>query len=535
MAQPDFDPVEVFSVLAELSDQISRGASRRQVLASALEIAQRFTGADATCYVTVEPNAARVIGTTGEASWLDGRYFPFNGSVLAALLAGSERSRMFDQADIAPSLQWDLSGHGLHRVALARVAGVRSLGAIALFFADPHAELTGGPRTFIEYLAAATGSLAWARPDSVPHQFGAVAAAVPDGLAVLDANGVVRSWNPAAQQVTGLTAVEAIGRTPPFAVPDPGQLLEVQLDSGRWLEVRSSALGSTDPRVVTFRDITAPRMEDEGRDLFLATTSHELRTPLTVVKGYADTLANRWDDLDEDARRAAVAAIRDRTAQLADLVDRLLLANRSESGAVAMERNPFDLRAALAALIRAAPYARRPVLDVPDYLPFARGDRSSISTVVNELLTNADKYSPDGGEVRITAGADASSVYFQVADRGIGVASEHVDAAFDRFWQADRGDQRRFGGVGLGLYIIRRLLDRQGGWVSLRPREGGGTVVEVRLPRADLPSGGLLRGSGAPADRDADRDRAAAGPRPPAPTAYARSGQSDAVSRGDHE
>jgi signal transduction histidine kinase len=240
-------------------------------------------------------------------------------------------------------------------------------------------------------------------------------------------------------------------------------------------------------------------MEDEGRDLFLATTSHELRTPLTVVKGYADTLANRWDDLADDARRTAVQAIRDRTGQLAALVDRLLLANRSESGAVAMERSPFDLRAALVAAVRAAPHpqnARRPVFDAPDQLPWARGDRTSILTIVNELLTNADKYSPVGGEVRVTAGADASSVYFQVADRGIGVAPQHVDAVFDRFWQADRGDQRRFGGGGLGLYIIRRLLDRQGGWVSLRARDGGGTVVEVRLPRANQPARPPDEGSG---------------------------------------
>jgi signal transduction histidine kinase len=263
------------------------------------------------------------------------------------------------------------------------------------------------------------------------------------------------------------------------------------MEPDRWIEVRSSSLGASAPRVVTFRDVTAPRMEEEGRDLFLATTSHELRTPLTVVKGYADTLANHWDDLAEDARRTAVDAIRDRTGQLAALVDRLLLANRSDSGAVAMDRSPFDLRVALATAVRATPRpqnARRAVLDVPEQLPWARGDRASVVTIVNELLANADKYSPVGGEVRVTAGADASSVWFQVADRGIGVDPNDVDRVFDRFWQADRGDQRRFGGVGLGLYIIRRLLDRQGGWVSLRPRERGGTVVEVRLPRANPPA-----------------------------------------------
>jgi signal transduction histidine kinase len=231
-------------------------------------------------------------------------------------------------------------------------------------------------------------------------------------------------------------------------------------------------------------------MEEEGRDLFLATTSHELRTPLTVVKGYADTLSDRWDGLDEPSRLAAVRAIRDRTQQLVALVDRLLLADRSGAGAVAMERTPFDLRAALVTALRAAPEPQnvdRPVLDAPEFLPWARGDRRSVATIVHELLTNDDKYSPDGGDVRVSAGSDATSVFLQVADRGIGVRPEHVDTVFTRFWQVDQGDQRRFGGVGLGLYVIRRLLDRQGGWVSLRPRPGGGTVVEVRLPRVEAP------------------------------------------------
>ncbi len=511
MAVPEFDSVDVFNTLTDISEDIGRGASPRQILVRTLATAQAVTGADAACFVTVEPDAARVVGTTDSAAWLDGRYFPFPGSELATLLAGPERSRMFDPDTPMP---WDLSGHGMRRVALARVTGVRTLGALAVFFADPDATLDGAPRAVFEYLAAATGSLAWMRPDTVPHQFGIVATAIPDGVAVLDRDSVVQSWNPAAHQLTGLSAVRAIGQPLPFPLPLPGQPLQTQLVTGRWVEVRSSTLGTQEARVVTFRDVTAPRMEDEGRDLFLATTSHELRTPLTVVKGYADTLANHWEDLDDESRRTSIDAIRDRTVQLAELVDRLLLANRSESGAVAMERAPFDLRSALADAVDTSrdPHPR---LDLPEHLPWALGDRASIATIVNELLTNAVKYSPVGGDVTLTAGSDASSVYFQVSDRGIGVAPEHLDAVFDRFWQADRGDQRKFGGVGLGLYIIRRLLDRQGGWVTLRSRPDGGTVVEVRLPRVH-----------------SSLDER--GPRTPARTEYARSGQ-PVASRGENE
>jgi signal transduction histidine kinase len=108
---------------------------------------------------------------------------------------------------------------------------------------------------------------------------------------------------------------------------------------------------------------------------------------------------------------------------------------------------------------------------------------------VTELVTNAVKYSPARVHVDVTAGADQQTVWFRVADRGVGIRPEHVERAFERFWQLERGDQRRYGGVGLGLYLVRRILERQNGWVSLRPRDGGGTVAEVRLPRADVSVG----------------------------------------------
>ena len=96
-------------------------------------------------------------------------------------------------------------------------------------------------------------------------------------------------------------------------------------------------------------------------------------------------------------------------------------------------------------------------------------------------------------EAVLTAGADAQTVWFRVADRGIGIRPEHVERAFERFWQLETGDQRTRGGVGLGLYLVRRIVERQHGWVSLRPRQGGGTVAEVRLPtrRRRYPRGGL--------------------------------------------
>jgi len=224
----------------------------------------------------------------------------------------------------------------------------------------------------------------------------------------------------------------------------------------------------------------------------VAVAGHELRTPVTVIRGYADTLVNHWDQLRDTDRLAAAQRLDQRARELARLVDRLL----SAVGAGSALRGdgmslPFDLVDTLRTTVADLPEDLRQVVrvELPDPLPKALGDRASLSVVLSELVTNAVKYSEGPAEVTLRGLVDANSVGFSVADRGIGVRAEHVERAFERFWQAEHGDQRRYGGVGLGLYLVRRILERQNGWVSLRPREAGGTVAEVRLPRADLGPG----------------------------------------------
>jgi signal transduction histidine kinase len=209
---------------------------------------------------------------------------------------------------------------------------------------------------------------------------------------------------------------------------------------------------------------------------------------VTVIRGYADTLVEHWDSLDESARREAAFVVGQRARELARLVDRLLNAV-SDDGVPfdGLPGVPFDVVDALRDAVGELNADLRGVLRVqlPDSLPKALGDRGSLATILTELVTNAGKYSPDRVDVELTAGADAQTVWFRVSDRGIGIRPEHVERAFERFWQLEIGDQRTHGGVGLGLYLVRRIVERQHGWVSLRPRQGGGTVAEVRLSRAD--------------------------------------------------
>src|SRR5664279_3023269 len=171
----------------------------------------------------------------------------------------------------------------------------------------------------------------------------AVVDATLDGMAVLDRQGLVRQWNPAAHELTGLPAEEAFGQRLPFPAPEPGVVEEHQLPSGRWLEVLSAPIGSTGEIVVDFRDVSRTKAIEESKDLFLAIASHELRTPITVVQGYASTLLTHWDGLTDDERRGSVQRIADRTKALAALVQQLLLGAQAGLAMPAQVDVPFDL------------------------------------------------------------------------------------------------------------------------------------------------------------------------------------------------
>lgn len=337
----------------------------------------------------------------------------------------------------------------------------------------------------VAYLASCVGHMYGDQSGLPVHGDGPVVAALADGLAVVDRDGHVRLWNPAAAQVTGRTVEQALSRPLPFPLPPSGQVRDHRMPDGRWLRITSGDLpGPGTLRVVTFRDITDQQRRDHDRELFVAVTSHELRTPVTVIKGYADTLTDHWESLTDVDRRQAARVIGQRANELARLVDRLL-SSAAEVGPGDDPPTPFDLGEALRSAVVDLPaeLRRRLVLRLPGDLPKALGHRPSLATVLTELTTNAGKYSAPDSPIEITACGDGQLVAFRVSDQGIGIRPEHVERAFDRFWQGESGDRRGYPGAGLGLYLVRRIVEQQNGWVSLRPRTGGGTVAEVRLPR----------------------------------------------------
>jgi two-component system phosphate regulon sensor histidine kinase PhoR len=465
-------------------EMINSGDAGLPVLTQLLRVAQPALGAAGMAFVEFGPTGGRVIAGTGAAEWILGRPLPADDPATVCLLSGP-RVQEVRIGQISGNLADELAACGLRRMVVSRAEiGGHTVGSLHALYPggiEPDAEQQG----VIAYLASCIAHMYGDQGGLPVHGDGPVVAALADGLAVVDRDGHVRLWNPAAAQVTGRSADQALSRPLPFPLPPSGQVRDHRLPDGRWLRITSGELpGPGTLRVVTFRDITDQQRRDHDRELFVAVTSHELRTPVTVIKGYADTLTDHWESLTDTDRRQAARVIGQRANELARLVDRLL-SSAAEVGPGDDPPAPFDLGEALrtATVDLPADLRRRLVLRLPTDLPKALGHRSSLATVLTELATNAGKYSAAGSPIEIDAAVDGQLVSFRVSDRGIGIRPEHVERAFDRFWQGESGDRRGYPGAGLGLYLVRRIVEQQNGWVSLRPRTGGGTVAEVRLPR----------------------------------------------------
>ncbi|RIV34380.1 PAS domain-containing sensor histidine kinase [Micromonospora radicis] len=466
-------------------EMINSGDAGLPVLTQLLRVAQPALGAAGMAFVEFAPSGGRVIAATGAAEWTIGRPLPATDPATICLLAGP-RVQCVRTEHLSSQLAVELAERGLRRMVVSRAEiGGHTVGSLHALYLAGDEEPSSEQRGVVAYLGSCIAHMYGDQSGLPVHGDGPVVAALADGLAVVDADAHVRLWNPAAARVTGRSSAEALNRPLPFPLPPSGQVLDHRLPDGRWLRITSGDLsGPGTLRVVTFRDISDQQRHDHERDLFVAVTSHELRTPVTVIKGYADTLTDHWESLSETDRRQAARVIGQRANELARLLDRLL-SSSAEAWPGDAPPTPFDLGATLRTAVADLPteLRRRTSLEIPAELPRPLGHRQSLATVLTELVTNAGKYSPPGSPIEVSAGSDGQTVSLRVSDRGIGVRPEHVERAFDRFWQGDSGDRRQYPGTGLGLYLVRRIVEQQNGWVFLRPRTGGGTVAEVRLPR----------------------------------------------------
>lgn len=236
----------------------------------------------------------------------------------------------------------------------------------------------------------------------------------------------------------------------------------------------------------------ARRRAEASQRAFLALAGHELRTPLTVIRGFGQTLLSKWDKMGEDQRKEMLGTIALQSRNLEHLVERLIVASQLEAGAAgAPSVRATDL---VPILSKAAQHHQSlsvihdVKLESPEAV-WAEVDSKFLQQAIDHLLENAIKFSPSGGEIRVIASPNGKKVTISVEDEGVGLPADS-SRLFEKFSQSERVETRihEEGGVGVGLYIVKSLVERMGGSVEARRRKPAGTKFVIRVPAADRPA-----------------------------------------------
>lgn len=254
-------------------------------------------------------------------------------------------------------------------------------------------------------------------------------------------------------------------------------------------------------RLYAFRDVTREREVDRMKSEFVALVSHELRTPLTSIKGYVDLLLT--DEVDEltEEQRAFLQVVAHDTNRLARLIRDLLDIAHIESGQLELKSADVDLDQVIrevAASFRpqVTRKGQRLVVRVAEGLPTIWGDQDRLAQILINLVSNAHKYTPEGGQITVVARPEGDMVRITIEDTGIGLSEEERAQLFTRFFRAKNSTTQEEGGTGLGLAITRSLVETHGGQLTVVSSPGQGSIFSVTLattPGAMLPTPPVLQ------------------------------------------
>ena len=320
-----------------------------------------------------------------------------------------------------------------------------------------------------------------------------------DGVVAFDHHGALIHCNPAATAMLQRTVPadstydQLFGSVYPFqemlALQRPNYAEGEMLVGDRTLELYLAPFSdqASGGVLIVLHDVTEQHRNEERRKEFVANVSHELRTPLTNVRSYAETLRDGGGDIPQDTANSFLDIIITETDRMTHIVQDLLTLSRLDAGNAELVLSRFPFGEAIESVTRANALAAKQrghtlTYIPPESLPLIVGDRSRLEQVMMNIISNAIKYTPDGGHITITSGSSESEVWMEVCDDGIGIPEKDRDRIFDRFYRVDKARSRESGGTGLGLSIAKEIVQRHHGTIGLAPHQGPGTTVRLTLP-----------------------------------------------------
>jgi PAS domain S-box-containing protein len=384
------------------------------------------------------------------------------------------------------------------------------------------------------------------RAEETVLQLAAIVESSADAIAGTTTGGQILSWNSGAEKLFGYTADEMIGQDVAQLVPDDrlhelesvarrinaGESIEEHQTRGRRKDgtevdvsltvspIRDARRRVTGTAVIA-RDITQTKRQqsqlqallakervaradaeaaqralaeqnerlrelDRLKDEFISLVSHELRTPLTSIRGYLELLLDGGaGDLTEDQSRF-LAVVDRNSRRLMHLVGDLLFLAQIEAGKLALELGDVDLQHLVAECVEAAkPIADEKGIELSaevEPTPSMVGDRGRLGQVLDNLVSNAVKFTPDAGRVTIRLSTNDGVTVVEVEDNGMGIAPEDQEQLFDRFFRSSEATERAIPGTGLGLTIAKAIVERHEGAIEVKSTPGEGTTMRVRLP-----------------------------------------------------
>lgn len=338
-----------------------------------------------------------------------------------------------------------------------------------------------------------------------------VVLALPDGVAVTDPSGLVVLMNPAFLRLMSLDPSRRPGEPISAYIADPelcsrvqdvakgtlkdpdqGISYEFSLKEDKFLLAHVtpvlSEAGECLGAVTVLVDITHLKLLDRIKSAFVAQVSHELRSPLsTIQQQLALVLSEMVADAPEEQRNL-LARAKEKTSGLISLIGDLLDLSRIESGMHLKEPKPVVLQELLKSVVdflSLKAKSRKQTLSLEfsqERLPLVDGDPLALESVFGNLITNAIQYTPEGGEIRVTADYDGSRIRVAVKDSGIGIEEKYLDKIFERFFRVKNDQTRSITGTGLGLAIVKGILDSLGGSITVQSKPGAGSTFTVLLP-----------------------------------------------------